>query len=336
MRYLLVGSLTLVGMVVALAADAKKASDVELHLVALKETQLPDEQADFQLTLVNNSGRPVDFERGLLDLGMQIEVDREWIDCRPVLTVCEGVRDELRWQRIEPGKEITLGSGAFGFVCLREATVRGPESGFEWSQVPGSYRLRSTGVHRMPSPDEERRFGPAPEGARAWTLASNAVAVSVIEPTGVDAEALRWARQPGHHAVSVEMANEFPSSRYAALVVWQLLTIHHGSPEQVKEGVDRGFYPGRSSVPDPSSPDGRRTVNAGGNMARWRIEEGERLLRERKDFPYERDVRLSVAVSYAAIGNKEKATEQLNALKSEKGTPESQWAARFLTLQGWQ
>jgi hypothetical protein len=70
-------------------------------------------------------------------------------------------------------------------------------------------------------------------------------------------------------------------------------------------------------------------------MARWRIEQGERLLREQRDFPYERDVRLSVALSYAAIGNEAKASQLLNAPKIETGTPESHWAARFLTLQGW-
>lgn len=189
--------------------------------------------------------------------------------------------------------------------------------------------------HRQMGPHELERSGPSPSGAAEWTLTSNGIALSVEEPQGVDAEALAWARKEGHHPVSVEVANEFPSSRYTARVVWQLVTIHDASPEQLKESMDRGFYPGRSSVPDPSSPDGRRAVNTGEDMARWRIEQGERLLREQRDFPYERDVRLSVALSYAAIGNEAKASQLLNAPKIETGTPESHWAARFLTLQGW-
>lgn len=70
-------------------------------------------------------------------------------------------------------------------------------------------------------------------------------------------------------------------------------------------------------------------------MARWRVEHGERLLREQKDFPYERDIRLSVAVGHAALGSKEKSQEMLRLLAGEKETVEGEWAQRFLVLQGW-
>jgi thioredoxin-like negative regulator of GroEL len=70
----------------------------------------------------------------------------------------------------------------------------------------------------------------------------------------------------------------------------------------------------------------------------WRagaFEQGERLLREQQNSPYERDVRLSVAVSYVVLGRKDKAARLLKALVGDKGTLEGRWAERFLALQGW-
>lgn len=333
-KYLFVG-MALAVLLVELCGAAESAPELALHLVSMKTDHLPDEQADFRLTFVNVGSTPVDVERALLNVGMQIQVDGEWIDCRPTLQVCPGVITEFDWRRIGPGDHLTLGAGQFGYRCLSDGSVRGPRSR-DWQSIPGDYLLRSTGTHRLPSSNEIERLGSAPDGARAWSLKSNAVSVSVAEPTGVDAEALGWARDHRHHPVSVEVEHQFPTSYYAALMVGQRLTLHGGTPEQVADSIAQGSYPGRYSIPDASSPAGQRSASAGEEMARWRIEHGERLLREQPDFPREREVRLSVAVSYAALGKKDQALHLLNAIRNETGTRESHWASRFLTLQGWQ
>jgi len=320
-----------VGMLVVTGAT-RNAQGLELRLESVREAQLVGEPSDIRLFLVNKGPEPALIDRAFLQLNIEMEMGGEWLACgQQQFAILPGVREKAEWQRIEPGGELLIGLG--GFWCPEDA---GPASrGRSWRERPGDYKLRVEASHRVPAQALEQ-IGPAPDGANEWTLRSKVIAIAVNEPTGIDAEALGWAREHGHDpAFSVEVANAFPDSRYADWAVWKLLSIHGGKPEQLKEAMERGFYPGWNSVPDPSSPDGRRTVNAGEDMARWRIEQGERLLRK-GNFPYARDVRLSVAVSYAAIGNKEKAVQLLNSLKSETGTPESQWAAGFLALQGWQ
>jgi hypothetical protein len=261
---------------------------------------------------------------------MQMEIDAEWIDCRPTLSVLRGVVSDPQWKRIDPGDETIVGISSF---WCRDESLR--MKNLDWSELPGEYRFKVTVTHRMLESHELEQSGPAPDGANAWTLASNAIDLSVEEPSGVDAEALEWAREHGYRPVSVKVASKFPTSRYGALVVWQALTLHDGTPEQIVDSINKGFYPGRYTVPDASSANGQRTVNAGKDMARWRVEHGERLLRDQPDFPHAREVRLSVAVSYAVLGGKEEATELLTALKNETGTPQGRWAERFLALQGW-
>ncbi len=321
-------------LVTALPAGAVHGSEeLELRLVSTRRTQLCGEPSDVRLFLVNGGAAKVYVDRAFLGpLHIEMEMKGEWVECAQTqLAILPGVRAMAQWQQIEPGAELLIGVG--GFWCPRDA---GPVSrGRDWREIPGDYKLRVEASHRIDPVDLERT-GPAPAGAGDWTLRSRIVDVSVEEPTGVDAEAFRWAKEHGHAPVSVEVANEFPSSYYAAFLTWQLLlTIRDSDPEYVKGGIEKGQYPPWRSVPDPTGSNGWRSVSKGEDMARWRIEQGERLLREHPDFPYGRDVRLSVAVSYAVLAQREHATRLLRALAGEKGSPEGQWAERFLALQGW-
>ena len=284
---------------------------------------------DLRLLLRNSGTDAADVERGFLRVSLEIKMGGDWVDCRLPYAREGGVR-QVEWQRIEPGAAIELQVN--NYLCRKK-----PEGSTEadWWETPGDYTFRASVSQRIPEHALERS-GPAPQGASEWTLESNLVEVVVREPVGVDAEALAWARENGHHPVSIEVEGKFPTSYYGALMVWQRLTLHDGTPEQIADSIQKGFYPGRYSIPDASSHEGQRTVSAGEEMARWRIEHGERLLREQPDFPHEREVRLSVAVSYAALGQKDQAMRLLNAIRNGTGTPESQWASRFLTLQGWQ
>ena len=62
--------------------------------------------------------------------------------------------------------------GVGGFWCPDDA---GPvSSGRNWTEIPGNYKLKVEVSHEMRA-DELERVGPALEGARDWTLRSNAV-----------------------------------------------------------------------------------------------------------------------------------------------------------------
>jgi len=312
------------------ASIAESPHELELRLVATKKTQLVGEAPDVHLFLVNRSTVPIYVDKGFLTTSIEMRRNDKWEDCGQMSRGTPGVRTEPRWDRVGPGAELLIGIGSYW--CPEDA---GPISRKkDWTEIPGEYQLKVEVSHRILAHAVER-VGPPPGEAADWTLQSNIVGVSVEEPQGIDGKAFRWARRHGYHPLSVEVANEFPSSRYGALVVWKSLSIVDGDPSQIAEYLDKGFYPGRGSVPDPSSPDGQRIIDAGEDMARWRIEQGERLLLEKRTSPYDRDVRLSVAVSYTAIGEKDKATRLLEALASDTGTPESEWAERFLIVQGW-
>lgn len=314
-----------------LAARAEALEGLTLRLVAKSGTQLVGDAADLRLLLANEGATSAYVDRGFLDLHIEVEMMDVWVTCGQMHRGTPGVRTEAQWQRIDPGAELLIGLKG-GYWCPEDA---GPVySGRDWREVPGDYKLR-VDVSHVILPHELERVGPAPDGARDWTLRSNVVEISVKDPVGIDAEALRWARQQKDSPVSIEVANKFPESRYAALLIGRRMTIGDAQPEYVKGLIEKGGYPPLDSVPDPSFPNGWRSINTAEEMARWLIDQGESLLRNQQGFPYERDVRLAVALSYAAIGNKEKSTELLNAIKSEKGTPEGQWAARFLALQGW-
>lgn len=312
-----------------LLAGSADTQGLEIRYSSLKRTQLAGEPTDLRLFLVNGGAAPAHVARCFLTNDIRMEIEGEWVECVRWQGT-PGVPD-VEWQQVDPGAQVLIG-GRELFWCPKDA---GPASNRrDWREVAGNYKLQVEVSHRIPS-DEVARTGPPPDGAREWTLRSNIIDIAVKEPYGIDAEALQWARQHGHAPISVQVANQFPSSRYAALTVWWSLTTVNTDPEHTRSLIAKGLYPGSNSVPDPGSPNGWRSVNKGEDMARWRIEQGERLLREQQDFPYERDVRLSIAVSYAVLGNKEKATQLLRALAKEARVPESPWAERFLALQGW-
>jgi len=159
--------------------------------------------------------------------------------------------------------------------------------------------------------------------------------VVVLEPTGVNAEAFAWARENGRDPVSIEVVNRFPTSRYATIVNYRRLLITKGDPNEVVRLMDKKLYPMPLSVPDPKSPDGWRKIPSSEEMAQWQLECGETLLRNDPEFPYLREVRLSMAVSYAALGLRTQATRTLKDLAKETGTEEAEWASKFLGLKGW-
>ena len=167
MKSMTVSLLTCVLAMGYLAARPEKSQALELRLVSVKEMQLVREPPDLQLFLVNNGTAPAYVDRRFLvfHIDAQMGLGGEWVVCGQMHRGTSGVRDEARWQRIDPRASLLIGVG--GFWCPEDA---GPvSSGRDWTEIPGGYKLKVEVSHKMLA-DELERVGPAPEGARDWEI----------------------------------------------------------------------------------------------------------------------------------------------------------------------
>ena len=97
--------------------------------------------------------------------------------------------------------------------------------------------------------------------------------------------------------------------------------------------IGQGRFLATIPVPDPSSPDGWTSL-AGRDLALWRIEHAERVLREHPDFPYAGQLRLAIGVNNIALGKKDAGKTTLRDLAAHSQTEVGQWARRYLTVEG--
>src|SRR5207249_815074 len=82
------------------------------------------------------------------------------------------------------------------------------------------------------------------------------VSIDVSEPSGVDAQALTWAREHDDSPLSWSAVKVFPSSYYAALALLPYIDIGKAVPGKVKTEIERGRFLAWGSVPDSDTPDG--------------------------------------------------------------------------------
>ena len=304
---------------------------IELRLETTKPELIAGEPADLRLVLGNDGVDPVYVTEPLFRYGnIQVSSGLEWYDCHveqfgtPCVIASE-------WLPVDPQGQLPLGLPIF--ACTPDGTVA--DTLFtDWRAVPGQYRLRVRWSHR-PSAGSFARGHEPPDNALDGSFQSNEVVVTVLNPTGVNAEAFAWAKENHLDPVSIEVVNHFPTSRYATIVNYRNLLITNSDPSEIVRLMDKKLYPLPLSVPDPKSRDGWRTPPGSEEMARWQLECGEKLLRDDPDFPYLREVRLSMAVSYAALGLRTQSTRILKEIAEETGTEEGEWASKFLALKGW-
>jgi len=163
---------------------------VDLELRSAKAQQLVLESPELRVVLVNHGKEPVSVA---LTAGseptLRIETGDGWLQCRNVLIVCAGVGD-VRQIRIEPGGEVDMGVPPL--VCPT-AAMDGHADVKSWVEVPGRYRLQAES--RLEPPAQPAGDTAAPDGAFTGVLTSNIVSIDVNEPSGVDAQALTWARE---------------------------------------------------------------------------------------------------------------------------------------------
>lgn len=295
----------------------------EVELRTAKSHQVVFEPPDLRLMLVNRGSEPMTVAvPSLQATRLRIERDGNWTDCRNSLSITPGVGpSEVR--TVPSGGEFDLGPLQFSCPGLGESS----NAKFrDWTEVPGRYRLQAE--YHPASPTEDKT---TMAGASATAMTSNAVVIEVTKAEGVDAEALAWMMENHLNPQGVEVANRFPSSTYAAIVLSRYVSPALPEPERVKTLIAAGTFPGERSVPSANAPEGWIKL-AGRELASWQIETGERILGQQPGFAYSRRLRLAIALAYASVGKKEQGERGLRALEKDRSSAEGQWAARYLAL----
>ncbi len=319
---------SLVVAIAILAAGWAFGADVRIELRSAKPQQLALEPIDLQLFLVNHSTTTVSVVLQSASVPrLRIRIDEGWFDCRSSLAICAGV-NEFPWTRMEPGAELQL--GPLPDICPYRVgeTYRDVK---HWAGIPGHYAFQA----------ETRLVGPAelpdgiatPDDAFTGVLTSNVVSIDVNEPSGIDAQALTWAREHNDTPMSWAAVKVFPSSYYAALALLPYIDIGKSDANKLRTEIERGRFLAWGSVPDSDTPDGWASLS-GAELAGWRIERAERVLRDHPKAPFAGWLRLAIGVNQIAAGKGSDGRKLLRQLASHPETAEGEWAKRFLGVEG--
>ncbi|MBZ5638569.1 MAG: hypothetical protein LAO51_07400 [Acidobacteriia bacterium] len=303
-------------------------ADVLLELRSGKSQLLVLEPVDLHLVLVNHGTAPVSVAlQTASPPRLRIQTDDGWFDCRSSLAICSGV-STVPWTRIEPGAEVEL--GPLPLLCPSAAVdARGIVK--EWVEIPAQYRFQAES--RLAAPAQSAGETSAPDDAFTGVLTSNTVSIGVNEPSGVDAQALAWSREHNESPMSWTAVKLFRSSRYAALALLPYIAIAKSDPSIVGTVIESGRFLVTRSVPDPDSPDGCSSLS-GPDLARWRIDNAQRILREHPDFPYSGQLRLAIGINQIACGKGSEGRMLLRQVAGHSDTREGAWARKFLGANG--
>lgn len=311
-----------------LATGCAFGAGVDLELRSAKAQQLVLEPIDLHLVLVNHGAAPVSIALSSASLPrLRIQTDDGWFDCKSSLAICPGV-SMVPWTRIELGAEVEL--GPLPLLCP-SAAVDAHGAAKEWVEVPARYRFQAES--RLESPARSAGDSSAPDDAFTGVLTSNTVSIDVIEPSGVDAQALTWAREQNASPLSWPAVKLFPSSHYAALALLPYIDVGKSDPSKVRAAIERGQFLAWGSVPDSDTPDGWASLS-GAELAGWRIERAERILRDHPDLPFTGQLRLAIGINQIASGKGSEGRKLLRQLADYPHTCEGAWAKEFLGADG--
>ena len=318
----------LVVALVFLASGWVFGAGVDLELRSAKAQQLVLEPIDLHLVLVNHGAGTVSIALGSSSFPrLRIQTDDRWLDCRSDLAIDRGASTDP-WTRIEHGAEVPL--GPLPLLCP-SAAVDGHGAVKEWVEVAARYRFQ--GEIRLEAPGHSADENAAPGTAFTGVLTSNIVSIDVNEPSGVDAQALTWAREHNDSPLSWPSVKLFPSSYYSALALLPYIDIGKSDPGKVKTEIERGRFLAWGSVPDSDTPDGWASLS-GSELAGWRIERAERILRDHPKAPFAGWLKLAIAVNQIAAGKGSDGGKLLRQLADRPETPEGAWAKKFLGTGG--
>lgn len=217
---------------------------VDLELRSAKTQLLPFEPVDLQLFLVNHGSGPVSVMGSTaFSPRLRIQTNDGWLDCRSSLAVCGAVSG---WKQMTPGTEVRL--GPLPDICPWRGgeTYRDMEY---WGGIPGHQVFQAE--TQLAGPSDVPDGIATPGNAFTGVLTSNIVSIDVIEPSGMDAQALAWARDHNDTPMSWKAVKFFPSSYYTALALVPYIDIGKSDPSRVRAEMSVGASsPGvRSRIP---------------------------------------------------------------------------------------
>ena len=304
----------------ALACAARPSAALELKFSSPMAEQLPFVYPDLRLAVENHSAIRALFPSNGVHVQVFLERGSGWVECHEAVASAQSLGGKLQWEGIEAGGQRAIPVPATRCICYG---TRSTEMCHEWTDVPGLYRLKA--IVSTDTGDESNSTS-APAGAFHGSLESSPVEIVVKQPTGADAEAIAWAKGS---PMSVDVLKTFPASEYAALVWYGSVRLDTADPVKMRWLLERRLYPGPNSVPDPTSPDGWRSLDSEG-VARWQIAWGERVLREHPSFVYRDEARIVVALGKMSLGSKEEGQKTLDAVAVNEGTVAGRWSRAFL------
>lgn len=317
--------LTLLLVSLPLLSGSVPADETSLELRSAKPDLLVGEPYDLRLALMNRGQAPVSVAPTFYSYpGILLITEDGQMDCE---TGVQGIRGapDVKWEMIAPGAERIVDLPAFRCFCKKDQSTGCQD----WLYSPGNYKLKVVLAHRPGDLDISPASAP-PAKPLDGTFESNIVAIRVKEPTGVDAEALAWAKSIDEHPLSIKVINKFPTSTYAALVVYGKINLEGTDPVTVRGLIEKGQFPAWNSVPDPASPDGWTSLH-GAEFARWQVQQAEQILREHPEFPCAGQLRLVAAVNSLSLGMKQQGMNVLRDLARRPEKTEGAWAKSFLS-----
>lgn len=311
-----------------LAPDWAVGAGVQLELRSTKPQQLVLEPINIQLFLVNRGTTTVSVAlHSAWVPRLRIRTDDGWFDCRSSLAICPGV-NEHPWTRMEPDAEVQL--GPLPDICPSRPGETWREEK-HWAGIPGKYLFQAE--TQLAGSSELPDGITAPDDAFTGVLTSNIVSIDVNEPSGIDAQALTWARERNDTPMSWAAVKVFPSSYYAAIALLPYIDVGRSDSSKLRIEIERGRFLAWGSVPDSDTPDGWASLS-GAELAGWRIERAERILRDQPKASFTGWLRLAIGVNQIAAGKGSDGRKLLRQLASRPETAEGDWAKRFLGAEG--
>lgn len=300
-------------LMVMLALTPPVQAALELRLTTRLPEQLPYLRPDMRLEVVNRSPDAVRFPKNAFRVGLFLETEAGWRECRPLVASTPRLLSSIDWHEISPGE--TFPVSIPGSRCSK-----GEGTWFEWANLPGTHRVKvvlTTYAHEAGMP----------AGAFDGVLESSVLEFRIKEPVGVDAEAIAWAKGS---PMNVGLLGAFPTSEYAAFFVYgKSRHIDEVEPARIRTLIERGQYPGPNSVP---GQDGWRSLNSEG-YARWQVEWGQRVLREHPNLSFRDEMRVSIALAQMSLGERKEALSTLKELAEKGEAAVAKWSSTFLDAE---
>ncbi len=225
--------------------------------------------------------------------------------------------------------------------------------------LPGKYQIHASYTYDGNEHLRDLSIQPkmAEKGLWRGHLESNAVAISVEMPQGIDEKAFaalaiydrsRPVSLQNYPAIGYtpELLEKFPDSRYAALAVrkravFSLSAIaqlgdmgdlfrNAATPASVVRSIRQGGFPAAGSLPTET---GWRDMSSR-ETARWQADWIARIRKTSPDLLFPEDVQITLALNELAWGDSKKGLSSLQSLNEKKQVFDSEWLNDFITKWG--